>query len=124
MFKCVTQAAYDQRFQVGYHLNPIWTGGGNDPLRVFAKYLKNGLANLHETLWLLKCIYHLWRNSVQRPPVCSKDHMQKISGIGIVVFPQLSFFSFEKSQNYDVTWGTHIKALYGRKQWKRQYLTE
>ena len=33
----------------------------------------------------------------------SKDHMQKISGIGIVVFPQLSFFSFEKSQNYDVT---------------------
>ena len=26
----------------------------------------------------------------------SKDHMQKISGIGIMVFPQLSFFSFEK----------------------------
>ena len=26
--------------------------------------------------------------------------MQKISGIGIVVFPQLSFFSFEKSQNF------------------------
>ena len=51
----------------------------------------------------LKCIYHLWRNSVQRPPVGSKDHMQKISGIGIVVFPQLSFFSFEKSQNNDVT---------------------
>ena len=25
----------------------------------------------------------------------SKDHMQKISGIGIVVLPQLSFFSFE-----------------------------
>ena len=48
-------------------------------------------------------------------PMGSKDHMQKISGIGIVVFPQLSFFSFEKSQTYDVTWGTHIKALYGRK---------
>ena len=28
----------------------------------------------------------------------SKDHMQKISGIGIVVFPQLSFFSFEKAK--------------------------
>ena len=34
-------------------INPIWTWGGgeqNAPLRVFAKYLKNGLANLHETL--------------------------------------------------------------------------
>ena len=32
---------------------PIWTGGGggqNGPLRVFAKYLKNGLANLDESL--------------------------------------------------------------------------
>ena len=28
---------------------PIWTGGQNGPLRVFAKYLKNGLADLHET---------------------------------------------------------------------------
>ena len=28
----------------------------------------------------------------------SKDHMQKISGIGIVVFPQLSFFNFEKAK--------------------------
>ena len=27
-----------------------------------------------------------------------KDHMQKISGIGIVVFPQLSFFGFEKAK--------------------------
>ena len=36
-------------------------------------------------------------------PVGSKDQMQKISGIGIVVFSQLSFFSFEKSQNYDLT---------------------
>ena len=27
----------------------------------------------------------------------SKDHMQKVSRIGIVVFPQLSFFSFEKA---------------------------
>ena len=34
-------------------LNPIWTGGAggqNGPLMVFAKYLKNGLDNLHETL--------------------------------------------------------------------------
>ena len=36
-------------------LNPIWTlgggggGGQNGLLRVFAKYLKNGLADLHET---------------------------------------------------------------------------
>ena len=32
--------------------NPIWAGGGgqNAPLRVFAKYLKNGLVDLHETL--------------------------------------------------------------------------
>ena len=35
------------------HFNPIWTGGKMAPLRVFAKYLQNGLANLHETLWLL-----------------------------------------------------------------------
>ena len=29
-------------------------GGGEwPPLRIFAKYLKNRLANLHETLWLL-----------------------------------------------------------------------
>ena len=28
----------------------------------------------------------------------SKDHMRKISRIGIVVFPQLSFFSFEKAK--------------------------
>ena len=34
------------------HFNPIWTGGGgqNAPLRVFAKYLKKGLANLYKTL--------------------------------------------------------------------------
>ena len=31
----------------------------------------------------------------------------KISTIGLVVFPQLSFFGFEKSQNYDVTSGNH-----------------
>ena len=34
-------------------LNPIWTGGGEGakwPLKVFAKYLRNGLADLHETL--------------------------------------------------------------------------
>ena len=41
-------------------INPIWTGGGGRarcPLRVFAKYLKNSLANLYETLWLLRPIY-------------------------------------------------------------------
>ena len=38
--------------------NPIWTRGEqNGPLRVFAKYLKNNLANLYETLWLLRPIY-------------------------------------------------------------------
>ena len=34
-------------------LNPIWTGGGGskmDPLKIFAKYLKNDLVDLHETL--------------------------------------------------------------------------
>ena len=36
------------RFQ---YPSPIWTGGrAKWPLRDFAKYLKNGLANLHETL--------------------------------------------------------------------------
>ena len=38
----------------GMNLNPIWTGGEgggqNGPLRVFAKYVKNGLTNPHETL--------------------------------------------------------------------------
>ena len=32
-----------------HEVNPIWTRGGggqNGPLRVFAKYLKNGLADL------------------------------------------------------------------------------
>ena len=36
-------------------------------------------------------------------PCGVKRSHAKISGIGIVVSPQLSFFSFEKSQNYDVT---------------------
>ena len=33
-------------------VNPVWTGGGGGKmtLRVFAKYLKNDLADLHETL--------------------------------------------------------------------------
>ena len=38
-------------------LNLIWTGGGggqNGPLRVFAKYLKNVLANLYETFVTFK----------------------------------------------------------------------
>ena len=46
-------------------------------------------------------------------PMGSKDHMRKIFRIGIVVFPQLSFFSFEKSQNYGVTSGNHCWAFYG-----------
>ena len=31
-------------------LNPVWTGGGGGGLRVFAKYPKNGFADLHQTL--------------------------------------------------------------------------
>ena len=40
--------------------NPIWTGGGGGkmaPMRVFAKYLKHGLADLHQTLGLLRPLY-------------------------------------------------------------------
>ena len=37
--------------------NPIWIGGQNAPLRVFAKYLKSGVADLHETLRLLRPLY-------------------------------------------------------------------
>ena len=44
----------------------------------------------------------------------SHDHIQKISGIGLGVSLQLSFSSFEKVQNYDVTSGNHYKAFYGR----------
>ena len=38
-----------------WRANPVWTGHGggevqNGPLRVFAKYFKNRLADLHETL--------------------------------------------------------------------------
>ena len=36
-------------------------------------------------------------------PCGVKRSRAKSSGIGIVVFPQLSFFRFEKNQNYDVT---------------------
>ena len=44
---------FEKFFSLCSHLeqvfvNPIWTGG-MAPLRVFAKYLKNGLADLHET---------------------------------------------------------------------------
>ena len=39
----------------------------------------------------------------------SKDHMQKISRIGIVVFPQLSFFSFEKSEDYESHQGIIVR---------------
>ena len=35
----------------------------------------------------------------------SKDHKEKISGIGFGVSLQLSFPSFEKIKNYDVTSG-------------------
>ena len=46
-------------------LNPIWAGGGGGkmaPLRVFAKYLKNDLADLHETT--LHYIGHLLKLKV------------------------------------------------------------
>ena len=33
-----------------YRVNPIWTGGQNGPLGAFAKYLKNGLVDILETL--------------------------------------------------------------------------
>ena len=45
--------------------------------------------------------------------VGSKDHIQQISGIGLRVSLQLSFSSFKKIQNYDVTSGNHYQALYG-----------
>ena len=32
-----------------YRVNPIWTGGNAPPPRVFVKYLKNDLADLHGT---------------------------------------------------------------------------
>ena len=44
---------------------------------------------------------------VQRTLVESKDHIQKISRIGLGISLQLSFSSFEKIQNYDVTSGNH-----------------
>ena len=43
----------------------------------------------------------------------SKDHIEKISGIGLGVSLQLSFSSITKIQNYDVTSGNHYKAFYG-----------
>ena len=43
----------------------------------------------------------------------SKDHIEKISGLGLGVSLQLSFSSFEKIQNYDVTSGNHCQAFYG-----------
>ena len=42
----------------------------------------------------------------------SKDHIQKISGIGLGVSLELSFSGFEKIQNYDVTSGNHYQAFY------------
>ena len=43
-------------------LNPIWTGGAKMPLRVFAQYLENCVADLHETLYR-----SLYRSSLYRP---------------------------------------------------------
>ena len=39
--------------------NRIWTGGGgqNGPRVFFAKYIRNGLTNLHKTLWILRKLY-------------------------------------------------------------------
>ena len=39
------------------YFNPIWTGGPKGPPEGFSKYLKNGLADLHETLCLLRPLY-------------------------------------------------------------------
>ena len=46
---------YPQSFIFKEYLSPlrvntIWTGGGGGGMAAFAKYLKNGLADLHETL--------------------------------------------------------------------------
>ena len=38
-------------------LTPSGLGGQNGSLRVFIKYLKNGLADLHETLRFLRQLY-------------------------------------------------------------------
>ena len=43
----------------------------------------------------------------------SKDHIEKISGIGLGVSLQLCFSSFEKIQNYEVILGNHYQAFYG-----------
>ena len=43
----------------------------------------------------------------------SKDHIEKVSGIRLGVSLQLSFSSFEKMQNYDVTSGNHYQAFCG-----------
>ena len=36
------------------HSNSIWTGGPKCSLRVFAKYIKDGLTDVHQTLRLLR----------------------------------------------------------------------
>ena len=57
-------------------------------------------------IYLLKV--HITLQMRFRPEVVeSKDHMEKISRIGPGVSLQLSFSSFEKIQNYDVTSGNH-----------------
>ena len=57
-FPFILENVYDNlKTKQHYLLKPyLDRGGQNGPLRVFAKYLKNGLANLHETLRLLKPI--------------------------------------------------------------------
>ena len=43
----------------------------------------------------------------------SKNHIEKISGIGLGVSLQLNFSSSEKIQNHDVTSGNHYQAFCG-----------
>ena len=44
-------------WNISLGINPIGLGGQNGPPRVLAKYLRNGFADLHETLGLLRQLY-------------------------------------------------------------------
>ena len=61
--QCVRQIWTDHAF-LSYCINPNWTGGGgggrlqNVPLpMVYDEYLKNGLTDLHQALWVLRLLY-------------------------------------------------------------------
>ena len=60
----------------------------------------------HRRYWFKVHITSLTKFRPENP--CGvKDHIQKISGIRLGVSLKLSFSSFEKIQNYDVTSGNH-----------------